>query len=138
MSPMLTVLNRDLQLTEVDMREIRKAEERSRLWTVVAGAVVVVGSFVAGYLIGGNTSSESYPFSAATAGSSMAVRSRSRKWLLGIVLAVLAFLSFSIGAAIGDPPNYGVGTYYEAYSREIQAKTAQGTTAVVRRVGIHS
>jgi len=101
------------------MREIREREEQSRLWTIVAGAVVVVGSFVAGNLIAGNTSSESYPFSAATAGPLMAVRSRKRRWQLGIVLAFLAVLSFSLGAALRDPPNFGVGTYYEAYSRKI-------------------
>jgi hypothetical protein len=118
MSSKLTDVCRDLQLTEIDMRVIREREEQSRLWTIVAGAVVVVGSFVAGYLIAGYTSSESYPFSAATAGPMMAIRSRKRRWQLGIVLAFLAFLSFSLGAALRDPPNYGVGTYYEAYSRE--------------------
>jgi len=119
MSSELTDVSRDLQLTENDMRKVREMAGQSRLWTIVAGAVVVVGSFVAGNLIAGNTSSESYPFSAATAGPLMAIRSRKRRWQLGIVLAFLAVLSFSLGAALRDPPNFGVGTYYEAYSREI-------------------
>ena len=118
MSSKLTDVCRDLQLTESDMREIREIEERSRLRTIVAGAVVVAGSFVAGYLITGYASSESYPFSAATAGPIIAIRSRKRRWQLGIVLALLAFLSFFLGAALRDPPNFGAGTYYEAYSRK--------------------
>ncbi len=98
------------------MREIRKREERSRLWTIVAGAVVVAGSFVAGYLTTGYTSSASYPFSAAMAGPMMAVGSRKRSLKLGIVIAFLALLSFFLGAALRDPPNFGTGTYYGAYS----------------------
>ena len=118
MSSKLTDVCRDLQLTESDMREIREMEERARLRIIVAGAVVVAGSFVAGYLISGYASSESYPFSAATAGPIIAAGSWKRRWQLGIVLALLAFLSFFLGAALRDPPSFGAGTYYEAYSRK--------------------
>ncbi|MBU0685672.1 MAG: hypothetical protein KJ653_07505 [Candidatus Thermoplasmatota archaeon] len=119
MNSKLIDIGRDLQLTENDMREIRKAEERSRFWTIIAGAVVIVGSFVAGYLIGGSTSSGSYPYSASTTGALMAARSGKRRWLLGVVLAILAFFSFSIGAALSSPSSFGVVTYYGAFSKKI-------------------
>jgi len=97
------------------MREIRLAEERSRLLTIIAGAAIVVGSFVGGYLIGASVTSQSYPYSAGTAGPLMAARNRRRKWLLGVILAILAFFSFSIGTSLGNP-SLGVVTYYGAYS----------------------
>lgn len=118
MSSKLTDIGKDLQLTEDDLREIRMSEERSRFLILIVSAGVVVGSFVAGYLIGASAPSQSYPYSAATAGPLMAARSGKRRWLLGVILAILAFFSFCIGASLGNP-SLGVVTYYGAYSRKI-------------------
>jgi hypothetical protein len=125
MSSKISDVGRDLQVTENDMREIRVAKGRSRLLTLILGAVVLVVSFVAGYIIGADStaSPQNYPYSAAAAGPLMAAGRGKRKWLLVVVLAVLAFFSFVIGEAIGNPggpssPSLGVVTYYGAHSRE--------------------
>ena len=101
------------------MREIRKAEERSRLLTVVTGTVVIVGSFVVGYVMGGNTSPTGYPYSAATAAPLVTARRWKQRLLVGVLVAILAFFSFSIGAAINSPSSFGTGTYYGVCSRKV-------------------
>lgn len=115
MSSKISQAGKDLQLTEDDFRDIRLAEERSRLLSIIGGVIVVVGSTIAGYVAGVNyLPSQGYPYSAVAVGPLMAARGHKRKWLLGVILAVLAFVCFTIGTAIGSP-SLGVVTYYGAH-----------------------
>lgn len=79
----------------------------------------MISSFFVGYIIGGNSSYAGYPYSAATAAPMMTAGNRKQRFLLGALLAILAFSSFSLGVVVNDPPSFGTGTYYGAYARKV-------------------
>jgi hypothetical protein len=105
-----------LGINDSDMSAIRRAKDPNWIIRGIVTLVVIVASFLSGAALGATSSPSAYPFAASF---TPLVRSGKIRipWLFIVVLAVVSFVSLSIGVASTDR-SFGVVTYYGAFSRK--------------------
>ncbi len=105
-----------LGINDNDMSAIRRTKEPKWLVRGIITLAVIMVSFLSGAALGATQSPSPYPFAASF---TPLVRSGKIRipWLFIVVLAVISFVSVSIGLATTDH-TFGVTTYYGAFSRK--------------------
>ena len=105
-----------LGINDGDMAAIKRAKDPNWLIRGIVTIVVIVASFLSGAALGAANPQTAYPFAASV---TPLVRSGKIRipWLFIVVLAVISFVSLSIGLASTDR-SFGVVTYYGAFSRK--------------------
>jgi threonine/homoserine/homoserine lactone efflux protein len=105
-----------LGINDGDMSAIRRAKDPNWLIRGIITLVVILASFLSGVALGAANPPSAYPFAASF---TPLVRSGKIRipWLFIAVLAVISFVSLSIGVA-ANSESFGVTTYYGAFSRK--------------------
>ncbi len=83
---------------------------------IIIGAITTVFAFLLGY--SSDTGSSEYPFASVSALSLAKVGKGRVPWVGVLVISLLTFLSFGLGAFVANPPNYGANSYYGVYDSE--------------------
>ncbi len=112
--------NKQLGISEEDVAVIRKTRDSNPFLAALIGTAVSILSFLIGYFAGqaASSSSDGYPYGAIGAMSIVRTRRHRVSWLVVVLMAIIAFASFSLGAFAADPPSYGVTTYYGVHGSE--------------------
>lgn len=107
----------ELEIRDDDLKAIREAKDPNWLLRGLVTVAVIIVSTVLGILAGKSSGASGYPYGALYLAPFAAVRRRRVPWLFVICLAVLSFISFSIGVASNDQ-TFGIVTYYGTFSRK--------------------
>ena len=107
---------KQLEVGDKDLGAIKKARDTSRILLVLLGAVISVAAFVTGYAVGRDIG-PGYPYSSIGVASVAGAGRRGTRWVIVILLAVLAVFSFDFGI-LAQHPTYGEGSFYGVYGRK--------------------
>jgi nicotinamide riboside transporter PnuC len=110
---------KELNIQDDDLAAIRRKKDPNWLVRGVITLAVVVVSYIVGYFAASASSSGTspYPYGMAAIAPLAVAQKRRVPWLFVIVLAVLSFISISVGV-VSNSETFGVVTYYGAFSRK--------------------
>lgn len=108
--------NKQLGIVDEDIAMIRRTRDPNPLPMIIIGVITTVFAFLLGYR--SDTGSSEYPYASVAALSLANVGKGRVPWVGVLVILLVTFLSFGLGAFVANPPNYGGEPYYGVYDSE--------------------